>query len=60
MRLFLVLLLMAVAAPAQAEFNPVEFFRGKTHGVGTLKVIFQASKKIEVDSEGRSESDGSL
>ena len=52
--------LVAVAMPAQAEFNPVEFFRGRTHGEGTLKIIFQASKHIIVDSVGRAEKDGSL
>jgi hypothetical protein len=52
--------LVAMAAPAQAAFNPVEFFRGRTHGEGTLKIIFQSSKHITVDSEGRSEKDGSL
>lgn len=45
---------------AAASFNPVEFFRGRTHGDGTLKVIFQQAKRIQVDSEGRSEKDGSL
>jgi len=49
-----------VAAPTQAAFNPVDFFRGRTHGDGTLKVIFQAPKQIKVDSMGRSEKDGSL
>jgi len=45
---------------AAASFNPVEFFRGRTHGEGTLKVIFQPTKRITVDSEGRAEKDGSL
>ena len=56
----LVALLLAAAAPAHAAFNPVDFFRGRTHGDGTLKVIFQHSKRISVDSVGRSEPDGSL
>ena len=56
----LVALLLAAAAPAHAAFNPVDFFRGRTHGDGTLKVIFQHSKQISVDSVGRSEPDGSL
>jgi hypothetical protein len=51
---------VAAAAPAQAAFNPVEFFRGHTHGEGTLKIIFQASKQIKVDSVGHGEKDGSL
>jgi hypothetical protein len=53
--------LLALAAPAQgAGFNPVEFFRGHTHGDGILKVIFQASKTIKVDSFGSTEPDGAL
>ena len=52
--------LIATAAPADAAFNPVEFFRGRTHGEGTLKIIFQAPKKMSVDSEGTAEKDGSL
>lgn len=51
---------VAAATPAQAAFNPVDFFRGHTHGEGTLKIIFQASKKITVDSVGHAEKDGSL
>jgi hypothetical protein len=50
---------LLVAAAAMA-FNPVEFFRGRTHGDGTLKVILQHSKRISVDSLGRAEPDGSL
>ena len=52
--------LIVAAAPAHATFNPVDFFRGRTHGNGTLKVIFSAPEKIEVDSEGTAEKDGSL
>lgn len=53
-------LLLVVAAPANAAFNPVDFFRGHTRGEGTLKVIFQSAKQIRVDSVGRAEKDGSL
>ena len=53
-------LLIVAAAPAHAAFNPVEFFRGKTHGEGMLKIIFQSAKKMTVDSVGRAEKDGSL
>jgi hypothetical protein len=48
------------AAPAHAAFNPVEFFRGRTHGDGTLKVIFRSPERIQVNSEGAVEHDGSL
>lgn len=52
--------LVVLASPAQAEFNPVDFFRGRTHGEGTLKIIFQSTKAMSVDSEGSTEEDGSL
>jgi hypothetical protein len=52
---------LATAVPAQAmPFDPVEFFRGHTHGVGVLKVIFQSAKSVEDDSVGTIEGDGSL
>lgn len=60
MKAALFVLALVAAAPAQAAFNPVDFFRGHTHGVGTLKVIFQASKQMQVDSLGVAEKDGSL
>jgi hypothetical protein len=52
--------LLIVAAPVHAAFNPVEFFRGRTHGDGMLKIIFQSPKHMSVDSEGRADKDGSL
>jgi hypothetical protein len=52
--------LVVVATSAQAEFNPVAFFRGRTHGEGNLKIIFQSAKMMSVDSEGTAEKDGSL
>ena len=52
---------LVLSASAQAApFNPVEFFRGRTHGEGMLKIIFQSAKKMTVDSEGRAEKDGTL
>ena len=53
--------LLAIAlAAAPAAFDPVAFFQGRTHGQGTLKVIFQSSKHISVDSVGTVERDGKL
>jgi uncharacterized protein DUF3833 len=51
---------LIAAAPAHSAFNPVEFFRGRSHGEGILKIIFQSPKRMEVDSEGEAEKDGSL
>ncbi len=59
-RALLIMLALLLPAPARAAFNPVDFFRGRTHGEGTLKVMFQPSKRITVDSVGSSEKDGSL
>lgn len=52
-------------SPAQSEqrpasFDPVEFFKGRTRGDGTLKIVFQSPKKVSVESLGRVETDGSL
>lgn len=52
-------MILAIAVAA-ATLNPVEFFRGRTHGDGTLKILFQGSKRISVDSTGRAEPDGAL
>ena len=60
MKAWLVAIALLAAAPAQAAFNPVEFFHGRSHGEGTLKIIFQSAKHITVDSEGQAEKDGSL
>ena len=53
----MIALLLAAAA---TQFDPVEFFRGRTHGVGTLKAAFQKSKTIRVDSIGTEQKDGAL
>ena len=50
-------LLLAAAA---SQFDPVDFFRGRTQGVGTLKVILQKAKPIRVDSVGAEQKDGTL
>ena len=56
----ILLQLTAAAAAAHAAFNPVEFFRGRSHGDGTLKVIFSSTERITTDNVGRPEKDGSL
>jgi hypothetical protein len=56
----ILLQLTAAAAAAHAAFNPVEFFRGRTHGDGTLKVIFSSTERITTDNVGWPDKDGSL
>jgi len=58
--LSLLLALALAASAASASFDPVDFFRGRTKGEGKLKVIFQASKAIDVESVGTDGADGSL
>ena len=53
-------LFLITSSSAHAAFNPVEFFRGRTQGEGTLKVVFKSAKTIRVDSLGTTEKDGSL
>lgn len=53
----MIALLLAVAA---AQFDPVEFFRGRTQGIGTLKPVLQKSRTIRVDSVGTEQKDGAL
>ena len=53
-------LALGTATPAAAAFNPVEFFRGSSHGTGTLKVVFQSPVTIHVESLGTVEKDGTL
>ena len=53
----MIALLLAAAA---AQFDPVEFFRGRTQGIGTLKAALQKSKTIRVDSVGKKQKDGAL
>jgi hypothetical protein len=53
-------MLVSLAAPAEAAFDPVEFFRGRTQGEGTLKILFQPAKTLRVDSLGFADKDGTL
>ena len=53
----MIALLLAAAA---TQFDPVEFFRGRTQGIGTLKPVLQKSKTIRVDSVGTEQKDGAL
>lgn len=49
--------------PAQAPvpaFDPIVFFAGRTHGVGTLVARFSATRSIRVESTGKTEQDGSF
>ena len=53
---------LTAAAPAyRPQFNPVDFFRGKTHGDGVLKVDLSISPRRSPSTAiGTTEKDGSL
>ncbi len=53
----MIALLLAAAA---TQFDPVEFFRGRTQGIGTLKPVLQKPKIIRVDSLGTEQKNGAL
>ena len=53
----MIALLLAAAA---TQFDPVEFFRGRTQGIGTLKAVLQKPKTIRVESVGTEQKDGAL
>ena len=53
----MIALLLAAAA---TQFDPVDFFRGRTRGEGTLKIVFQKARPIRVDSVGTAARDGAL
>jgi hypothetical protein len=56
----ILLAIAAAAAAAHPAFNPVDFFRGRSHGEGTLKIILRSPERIATDNIGRLEKDGSL
>ena len=47
-------------ADAQAKFNPIAFFAGRSHGDASLRKIFSGSVPVQVDSIGRSDGQGGL
>lgn len=52
--------MMLAIVLAAATLDPIAFFRGRTHGEGTLKILFKPEQRISVDSEGRLAGDGTL
>ena len=53
----MIALLLAAAA---TQFDPVDFFRGRTHGIGTLKPVLQKPKIIRVYSLCTEQKNGAL
>ena len=52
---------LAASSPAAAAaFDPVDFFAGRTHGTGTLRVLLKGPQAIRVESLGSVARDGTL
>ena len=45
---------------ARLTFDPVQAFAGRSHGNGTLSVIFQEPQPFHVESRGFAQADGSF
>ena len=50
----------ATPAAAQLTFDPVSAFAGRSHGNGTLEVIFQPPQPFHVESRGFIQADGTF
>lgn len=48
------------AAAALTAMNPLAFFTGTTHGVGTLKILFKGPQTIHVTSQGTPDGQGGI
>ena len=44
---------VALPAAANAEFQPIAFFQGHSHGQGQLRKLFSSPVNVSVDSAGR-------
>ena len=53
------MILLAVAATA-AALNPLAFFTGPSHGVGTIKILFKDIQPLHVTSNGRPDGHGGI
>ena len=53
------MILFALAATA-AALNPLAFFTGPSHGVGTIKILFKNSQPLHVTSNGRPDGHGGI
>jgi hypothetical protein len=52
--------MILLAAAALAALNPLTFFSGTTHGVGTIKILFKGTQTLRVSSLGRPDGHGGI
>ena len=52
--------MILLAAAALAAMNPLTFFTGPSHGVGTIKILFKATQPLQVTSHGRPDGHGGI
>ena len=53
------MILLALAASA-AALDPLAFFSGASHGVGTIKIMFKGTQPLRVTSHGRPDGKGGI
>ena len=52
--------MILLAAAALIALDPLSFFTGPTHGIGTIKIIFKGAQPIRVTSRGRPDGHGGM
>ena len=52
--------MILLAAAALTALNPLSFFTGPTHGIGTIKIMFKGAQPIHVSSQGRPDGHGGI
>ena len=53
-------LLFAAAALAAASLDPLTFFTGRSHGTGTIRILFKRTQPLHVTSVGRPDGRGGI
>ena len=59
-KLFAFLVLAAMSGPLFAANDPLDVFKGRSHGQGQLKVIFKKPQTVDVDNVGTVQPNGDL
>ena len=52
--------MILLAAAALTALNPLSFFTGPTHGVGTIKIMFKSAQRIHVTSRVHPDGNGGI
>lgn len=60
MRFLLPLALMAVSAAPARQFDPLDFFAGRTEGIGRMKIALGPLRAVRVHGRGLIQPDGAI